>query len=201
VESCGEIRVNPLTNNRGTGTRDFDRDTKFCASFRSALATGGVRTIPLPVRSPNLNAFAEQWVRSVKQECLSKVILFGARPLSRVLAEYGRHYHRERNHQGKDNRLLFPDVNNKIARGAARLNVTTDLAASSNTTDAPHEYLYQTGSRRACRAACTILGTQRQPKWSRRAHQSRRCWPLWATCPDRCSNATATSGWRRNAWQ
>jgi putative transposase len=89
-----------------------DRDTKFCASFRSALATGGVKTIPLPARSPNLNAFAERWVRSVKQECLSKVILFGAGPLSRVLAEYGRHYHHERNHQGKDNRLLFPDVSN-----------------------------------------------------------------------------------------
>ena len=66
-----------------------DRDTKFCASFRSALATGGVKTIPLPARSPNLNAFAERWVRSVKQECLSKVILFGAGPLSRVLAERG----------------------------------------------------------------------------------------------------------------
>ena len=54
-----------------------DRDTKFCASFRSALASGGVKTIQLPAKSPNLNAFAERWVRSVKQECLSKVILFG----------------------------------------------------------------------------------------------------------------------------
>jgi hypothetical protein len=62
-----------------------DRDTKFCASFRSALASGGVKTIPLPARSPNLNAFAERWVRSVKQECLSKLILFGERPLGRVL--------------------------------------------------------------------------------------------------------------------
>ena len=90
-----------------------DRDTKFCAAFRSAVATGGVKTIPLPARSPNLNAFAERWVRSVKQECLSKVILFGEGSLSRVLAEYGRHYHQERNHQGKGNRLLFPDVNEK----------------------------------------------------------------------------------------
>ena len=88
-----------------------DRDTKFCASFRSALAMGGVKTIPLPARSPNLNAFAERWVRSVKQECLSKVILFGEGPLSRVLTEYGRHYHHERNHQGKDNKLLFPERN------------------------------------------------------------------------------------------
>jgi len=90
-----------------------DRDTKFCASFRSALASGGVKTIPLPAKSPNLNAFAERWVRSVKQECLSKVILFGDGPLSRVLAEYSRHYHSERNHQGKGNRLLFPEVSVK----------------------------------------------------------------------------------------
>jgi hypothetical protein len=52
-------------------------------------------------------------VRSVKQECLSRVILFGEGPLSRVLTEYSRHYHSERNHQGKGNRLLFPDSNNK----------------------------------------------------------------------------------------
>jgi hypothetical protein len=90
-----------------------DRDTKFCASFRSALASGGVKTIQLPAKSPNLNAFAERWVRSVKQECLSKLILFGEGALSRVLTEYSRHYHYERNHQGKGNRLLFPDVSVK----------------------------------------------------------------------------------------
>jgi putative transposase len=64
-----------------------DRDTKFCAPFRSVLATGGVKTIQLPAKSPNLNAFAERWVRSVKQECLSKLILFGEESLSRVLNE------------------------------------------------------------------------------------------------------------------
>ena len=80
----------------------------FCASFRSALASDGVKTIVLPAKSPNLNAFAERWVRSVKQECLSKLILFGEGSLSRVLTEYSRHYHHERNHQGKGNRLLFP---------------------------------------------------------------------------------------------
>src|SRR5260370_28568145 len=87
-----------------------DRDTKFCASFRSVLATGGVKTIQLPAKSPNLNAFAERWIRSVKQECLSKVILFGEESVSRVLNEYSTHYHRERNHQGKGNRLLFPET-------------------------------------------------------------------------------------------
>ena len=85
-----------------------DRDKKFCASFRSALAAAGVKPIMLPAKSPNLNAYAERWVRSVKQECLSKLVLFGEGSLQRGLNEYTAHYHLERNHQGKDNRLLTP---------------------------------------------------------------------------------------------
>jgi homeodomain-containing protein len=64
-----------------------DRDSKFCAAFRSGLGSSGIRTIPLPARSPNLNAFAERWVRSIKQECLSKLIVFGPSRLWRVLNE------------------------------------------------------------------------------------------------------------------
>ena len=56
-----------------------DRDTKFCASFGSVLRAGGVEPVKLPARSPDLNAFAERWVRSVNEECLSKLILFGDR--------------------------------------------------------------------------------------------------------------------------
>jgi putative transposase len=84
------------------------RDTKFCASFRAILKTGNVKCLALPPRSPNLNAFAERWVRSVKQECLSKLILFGEGSLRRALAEFLEHYHAERNHQGKGNVLLLP---------------------------------------------------------------------------------------------
>src|SRR4029453_11785696 len=84
-----------------------DRDTKFCASFRATLATRGINYITLPPRSPNLNAFAERWVRSVKEECLSKLILFGERALQRALNDFIEHFHTERNHQGKENRLLF----------------------------------------------------------------------------------------------
>ena len=73
------------------------------------LALGGVKTVPLPARSPNLNAFAERWVRSVKQECLSKVILFGEGPLWRALVEYSAHYHGERNHQALGNDLISPN--------------------------------------------------------------------------------------------
>ncbi len=67
-----------------------------------------MRPIRLPTRSPNLNAFAERWVRSVKQECLSKLILLGEPSLRRALVEYVTHYHEERNRQRKDNLLLFP---------------------------------------------------------------------------------------------
>ena len=62
----------------------------------------------LPACSPNLNAYAERWVRSVKEECLRKVVLFGERSLRRRWANYVEHYHAERNHQGKGNVLLFP---------------------------------------------------------------------------------------------
>jgi putative transposase len=85
-----------------------DRDTKFGAEFRETLAAGGVKCLRLPPRSPNLNALAERWVRSVKAECLSKLILFGEASLKRALIEFQEHYYAERNHQGKGNKLLFP---------------------------------------------------------------------------------------------
>ena len=85
-----------------------DRDTKYCQSFRDIIESGDVKTLPLPARSPNLNAFSERWVKSVKDDCLSKLILFGEASLRRALREYLVAYHAERNHQGKGNVLLFP---------------------------------------------------------------------------------------------
>jgi len=87
-----------------------DRDTKFCAEFRDTLAAGGAKCLRLPPCSPNLNAFAERWVRSVKEECLSKLILFGESSLKKALREFEAHYHGERHHQGKGNVLLFPSA-------------------------------------------------------------------------------------------
>jgi hypothetical protein len=85
-----------------------DRDTKYTQSFRAIIASGHVEPLALPARSPNLNSYAERWVRSVKEECLSKVIPFGERSLRRALSEYVEHFRAERNHQGKGNILLFP---------------------------------------------------------------------------------------------
>jgi transposase len=86
----------------------LDRDSKFCPSFREMLREAGVEPIRLPARSPNLNAFAERCVLSIKSECLSKLVLFGERSLENALKQYLAHYHHERNHQGLDNVIPFP---------------------------------------------------------------------------------------------
>jgi hypothetical protein len=83
------------------GTSLHDRYTKFCAAFLDALQSSGIRPLVRPAKSPNLNAFAERWVCSARQERLSKLILFGEASLRRALTEYIEHHHFERNHQGK----------------------------------------------------------------------------------------------------
>lgn len=87
-----------------------DRDTKYTASFRAIIASAKVKPLALPARSPNLNAYAERWIRSIKEEVLSKLILFGEGSLRRALKAYLTHYHTERNHQGKGNVLLFTEA-------------------------------------------------------------------------------------------
>jgi transposase InsO family protein len=86
-----------------------DRDGKYTESFDRILEGAGIEPLKLPARSPNLNAYAERWVRSVKSECLDHLILFGQRSLDYVLQEYWAHHQRERNHQGLDNLIPFPD--------------------------------------------------------------------------------------------
>jgi transposase InsO family protein len=83
-----------------------DRDPLFTTSFRAILKSSDVEAVKLPARSPNLNAYAERFVRSIKSECLSQIIPLGERHLRHAVKEYTEHYHVERNHQGLDNRLL-----------------------------------------------------------------------------------------------
>jgi transposase InsO family protein len=87
-----------------------DGDQKFGASFKDRLDHSGVKRVPLPPRSPWLNAFTERWVQSVKTEALSRMILFGERSLRHVLSEYIAHYHTERLHPGKGNVILLPSA-------------------------------------------------------------------------------------------
>jgi len=84
----------------------LDRDAKFSDVFRGLLDSAGVRVIFCPPRAPNCNAIAERFVRSIKSECLDRMIFFGGGSLRRALAEYAMHYNRERNHQGIGNRLI-----------------------------------------------------------------------------------------------
>ena len=86
----------------------LDRDAKYAASFRGILESSGTECLRLPPRSPNLNAFAERFVRSIKEECLDNLILFGEASLQRAVAQFIEHYHGERSHQGKGNVILFP---------------------------------------------------------------------------------------------
>jgi transposase InsO family protein len=83
---------------RGKRHLIVDRDTKYSTEFRTFLAREGVQVIRLPPRSPNLNAYAERIIRSVRDECLSKLIPIGAPMLRRALREYLSRYHLERNH-------------------------------------------------------------------------------------------------------
>jgi putative transposase len=86
----------------------YDRDSLFTEAFRETLAATGVETVRLPPKSPNLNAFAERFVRSIKESCLNRLILVGEDSLRRAVREFVAHYHHERNHQGLGNVLIFP---------------------------------------------------------------------------------------------
>jgi putative transposase len=83
-----------------------DRDTKWSAPVRVRLSEAEIRVVQTPYQAPNANAYAERFVRSIKEECLNRVIPFGERHLRRTIAEYVAHYHRERNHQGLANELI-----------------------------------------------------------------------------------------------
>ena len=83
-----------------------DRDTKWSAPVRARLGEAGIRVVQTPYQAPNANAYAERFVRSIKEECLDRVIPFGERHLRRTIAKYVEHYHHERNHQGLANEWI-----------------------------------------------------------------------------------------------
>jgi transposase InsO family protein len=83
-----------------------DRDTKYSQQFRRLVRDSGTKVIRLPPMSPNLNAYAERFVRSIKDEGLDRMIFVGQESLRRAVDEYMDHYHGERNHQGRKSRLI-----------------------------------------------------------------------------------------------
>jgi putative transposase len=86
----------------------MDRDAKFTTAFRSLLGKAGIESVRLPPRSPNLNAWIERFMRSIKSECLDRMFFFGEDSLRRAVREHVTHYHGERNHQGLGNAIIAP---------------------------------------------------------------------------------------------
>lgn len=105
---------------RDCGYLIHDRSSLFSEGFRSILKSTGVEPVRLPARSPNLNAFAERFVRSIKGSCLDQMILIGEASLQRATASFLVHYHRERNHQGLENRIIEPETIPFPRQGAIR---------------------------------------------------------------------------------
>ena len=92
----------------GSGTFTI-RDPLLTAEFLGMLAHEGVRSVKLPPHSPNLNSYAERFVRSIKESCLEWMIFFGEGSLRKAVHEFISHYHHEGNHQGLGNRLIAPE--------------------------------------------------------------------------------------------
>jgi hypothetical protein len=86
-----------------------DRDTKFTSGFEMIFKSIGIEAVKLPARSPNLNAFAEQFIRSIKSECLDRMIFFGEASLRHAVTQYIEHHQTERPHQKIGNVIPFPD--------------------------------------------------------------------------------------------
>jgi len=97
-----------------------DRDRKWSRDVRRRLEEAGIHVVLTPERAPNAHAYAERFVRSIKEECLDRMIPIGERHFRRAVAEYVEHYHQERNHQGLDNRLIAGtpviDITSRVQR-------------------------------------------------------------------------------------
>ena len=90
-----------------------DRDPLFTKEFRAILRATGVKCVKTTVASPNLNPFVERFVRSIKYECLNKILIFGESHLRYVISEYMKFYHQERPHQGIGNNIIDPQPQGK----------------------------------------------------------------------------------------
>ena len=138
---------------RGKRYLIHDRDPLFTAEFLKTLREAGVTPVKLPPRCPNLNAYAERFVRTIKESCLERMILFGEGSVRRAISEFAAHYHSERNHQGPDNKLICPEPN--LVRNGGDVKRRERLGGCSTTTT---EQLPETGN---CRSANRKAGPRR----------------------------------------
>ena len=89
--------------------------------MRERLGEAGIRVVQTPFQAPNANAYAERFVRSIKEECLDRLIPLGERHFRRAITEYVAHYHQERNHQGLENALIAGAPASRSVVGRIRL--------------------------------------------------------------------------------
>jgi transposase InsO family protein len=94
-----------------------DRDPLFGKEFQGTLRQAGVRCLRMPKQSPNLNAYSERFVQTIKSECLEKMVIFGEKHLRYVVDEFVAHYHQERPHQGLGNRRIMESGQDPPDRG------------------------------------------------------------------------------------
>lgn len=85
-----------------------DRDAKFTPSFNTVFVSEGIEIIRTPYRAPKANAFAERWVRTVREECLDHLLIISEWHLRRVLTEYVTYYNQRRPHQGIGQQMPMP---------------------------------------------------------------------------------------------
>jgi putative transposase len=110
----------------------MDRNPLYTAALRRMMKAAGVKVVRLPARSPNLNAYADRFVLSIKTECLARLVPLGEWHLRRAISEYVRHCHGERNHQGLDNTLI--DAHPRTRMALALLLVARDSVDCSIST-------------------------------------------------------------------
>jgi transposase InsO family protein len=96
-----------------------DRDGKFRGGFDVVFESSGIEIIKTPVRAPNANAFAERWVRSIREECLDRIVILNDRHLRHVLSEYEQYYNEARPHQGIDQNIPMASAH-EIGEGPVR---------------------------------------------------------------------------------
>jgi putative transposase len=115
---ANRLWMNQMARNLSDATEGFligkrylihDRDPLFTEEFLKTVQASGIESVKLPPSSPNLNAHAERFVRTIKESCLDRLLLFGEGSLRKAITEFVVHYHQERNHQGLGNRLIMPE--------------------------------------------------------------------------------------------
>ena len=130
-----------------------DRDPLFTEAVRGLLRDSGVKPLRLPANSPNLNAYAERFVLSIRRECLDRFVPLSERHLRTAVTEYVVHYHTERNHQGLGNELITPLPASANDAGPIVSRERLTLGAFSTTTAVPRRWSPATVAPRRARPA------------------------------------------------